>query len=160
MTDGSQPLPKSQHEKFAQHCAGGKSDCEAYKAAGYKADPEKNACQIAGYRGVKERIAWLKTQIADKVTDGFAWQQIDALKWALEVIQTPIGEIGKDHPLCQEYSYTSNEHGGSERFKMPAKMDALAKIIQIKGWAAPDKVEVAVDDTKLEWAKRVRSRGE
>jgi hypothetical protein len=134
VNDGSKPLANHRHEEFAKHCAGGKTDCEAYAAAGYKGTPEKNASEIAGNPGISERIVWLKAEIARKVTDEFAWRDIDALNWALSVIQTPIGKIDKNHPLCQEYSYTSNEHGGAERWKMPAKMDALAKIIQIKGW--------------------------
>lgn len=66
--DGSEPLPKNQHEKFAQFCAGGKSDSQAYKAAGYKGIPIKCATEIRSFPGVSARIAWLKRQSASEST--------------------------------------------------------------------------------------------
>lgn len=161
MTDGSQPLdPK--REKFIEHLLNGDSAANAYSKVFPKAKPE--SAETAGPAMRREvqvgfRFDYLQKRIEDKVVEEFAWTKIDALNWLKTVVDTPIGAVGKDHPLCQEYGYTSNEHGGSERFKMPGKMDAVKTIGDWLKWNAPQQHEIIVE-SREEWVRRIRGRKE
>lgn len=61
----TQPLPNPKHERFAQELARGKSQIEAYQAAGYK--PHKSAAsRLAEDVNVCERLAQLTGRAAER----------------------------------------------------------------------------------------------
>lgn len=141
MNEKSPVLLNPKWEAFAQAVASGLSASEAYRKIGGKG---KNADVIASRMlvnvGIRDRIAELKKAGADKVV--FTIE--DALKLAIEIINTPAGEVDRNHRLCQEYSETIGEMSSSKRFKMPDKLAALEKIIKMKGWYAPEKNEHSI----------------
>lgn len=59
------PLENPRHERFAQELAGGKSQIEAYEAAGYKPSAP-NACHLQAEHKVSQRVAELLAQRAIK----------------------------------------------------------------------------------------------
>jgi len=59
------PLPRQREELFAQHCASGLTNSEAYENAGYK--PHRgNASVLRAKQHVSDRITELQQQIAKK----------------------------------------------------------------------------------------------
>lgn len=60
------PLKNSRQERFAQELAKGKSQLDAYVAAGYKPD-DGAACRLSGNVRVADRVAELKSRAAEKV---------------------------------------------------------------------------------------------
>lgn len=60
---GSQPLPNTKHELFAQHIVKGDGPTVAYVAAGY-AKSRGNAARLRADEAVDARITWLMQQAA------------------------------------------------------------------------------------------------
>lgn len=162
----SEPLKNSRHEAFALALSTGKTAAAAYKEAGYKPDNcEGHASRLAGIGTVKARIKWLKAQRAAKVVKLFAWEEVDALNWAKRVIETPIDNVTANHDLAQERTTTVVRVGKTvrtvTRVKMPGKMEALAKIIEMKGWNKGTKAELQAAGAVATLAEKlaaVRSR--
>jgi len=134
-------LKNSQHERFCQLIAKGELGAgSAYKKAFPKC--KKNsartlAARLAKVGEVKDRIMELQKETAKKALIEIE----DVLKYAIAVMNTPVGDVSKTHKLCQEYSETTGEMSSSVRFKMPDKLAAMEKIIKIMGWYAPEKQE-------------------
>jgi len=59
------PLTNARHERFAQELAKGKSQAEAYEAAGYEPS-EPNASRLTRNDKVSARLAELKTAAAER----------------------------------------------------------------------------------------------
>lgn len=65
MTDASQPLANSRHERFAQSVASGMAAAAAYVEAGYTdRGANAHASRLIANGSVAARIAWLKSQTA------------------------------------------------------------------------------------------------
>lgn len=66
------PLKNSRHERFAQELAKGKSQSEAYIAAGYKGD-RTAACRLSTNVNIRERVLELTKRAAEKTAIDAAW---------------------------------------------------------------------------------------
>jgi phage terminase small subunit len=73
------PLKNARQERFAQELAKGKSQLEAYAAAGYRPD-DGAAARLSGNVRVKARLAEIQAKLAERVVEKTA---IDAA-WVLE----------------------------------------------------------------------------
>lgn len=77
-------------------------------------------------------------------------------RYLREVVERPIDSVKGNSRFCQSVKISDT---GIE-YKMPSKLDAIKEDNVMAGHRAPEKVEVSVDDARLEWAKRVRGRKE
>jgi phage terminase small subunit len=82
------PLKNARHERFAQELAKGEAASVAYKNAGYSA--VGNSAEVAASRlfknaKVEERVAELRTRIAEKLADKTAIDAAWVLKKAAEL---------------------------------------------------------------------------
>jgi hypothetical protein len=127
-------LKNPKHERFAQERAKGASVDEAYQLAGFNAH-RGNAHRLSTNESILRRVRELQEAGAKSIE----FEIEDALRWHLEVLRTPVGQITKDHPLAQEYTETVSEHSTSEKIKMPSKMDAIREISKLRGWYEADK---------------------
>ena len=160
----AKPLKNSRQEAFALALSVGKTGEAAYREAGYKPSIA-HASRLAAIGMVRDRVKWLKAQKAAAVVKRFAWEEIDALNWAKRVIDTPAGKINANHDLCQERVTTVVRSGKtvrtSTRVKMPGKMEAFGKIIDMKGWNKGTKAELKMAGAVATLAEKlaaVRSR--
>jgi hypothetical protein len=139
-------------EKFAQMVAGGMPAIKAYVEAGYTADPEKNAVQIAGNRGVAARIAELRAVVESK-GEAIALLTIEEKRRFLaELIRTPIGNIGPESPLCQEFSedtVAGGSRGQLRRGNAPSGNEVAAEPILRRKVKMADKLRAIDLDSKL-----------
>lgn len=129
------------HERFAQCVASGDSAAGAYRRVYTEASPatvETEGPATARMPQVSLRISWLKAAGADEVTKRFAWEKLDALQFALRVVETPIGAVDENDSLCQEFTTKADE----KKYKMPSKLEALEKIVKMMGWNEPDKLDL------------------
>lgn len=90
----SGPLKNARHERFAQELAKGKSQIDAYEAAGYKPD-RGAATRLSANVSVQDRAAELKGKAAEKtvVTVENITQRL------LNIAKKGEGEEVKDAPL-------------------------------------------------------------
>jgi hypothetical protein len=59
---------------------------------------------------------------------------------------TPIGQVGSDHPLCQQFMETENASGGvSKTIRMPCKLTAIDKRAKMLGWYQPEEFQHEVE---------------
>jgi hypothetical protein len=145
---GSQPLANHKHEAFAKHCAGGKNHSEAYRATGYKGDPEKNASEIAGNPGVSERINYLKK------SDEKKWR-IDKEKYGRWLEDILLAEPDSAHggsSICATSMTKAGPHTA-----ILDKLSAAEKLAKLRGFNEPDKLAVTIDGLSEE-ITAVRSR--
>lgn len=140
---------------FAQHLVSGMPAGRAYEKAGYDArgaDADTLGCKLSRNVKVAAYIQELRAQAAES-------SRIDkarAIGILCDIIETPIGEIDKDHMLAQEYQGPT-EHAGA-KIKMPAKMDAIRELAKMLGFYAPEKHDVGVTDALAELLSEIRGR--
>ncbi len=72
-------LASPKHEAFAVGLFKGKSQIEAYAAAGYKPN-DGHAARLAGNGRIQARIAELQREAAEKATDAISFDAIDMFK--------------------------------------------------------------------------------
>ena len=72
----------------------------------------------------------------------------ETVDYLVSAITTPVGQIGPDSPLCEEYEVKAD---GSIKTKGVSKIAAIRELARLTGMDAPQKVEVSADDalTKL-----------
>jgi hypothetical protein len=97
---------------------------------------------------VKARVAALRELVKDGLWETFGWDQRRILGALIEIIETPVGEVGPGHRLCQEWSREKVGGGANDgpaairtKVKMPAKLDAIREINKMAGHYAPEKVD-------------------
>ena len=144
MTESSTPLRNARHEAFAQEVAGGASAAEAYR--GVYVSAKRPTAETEGPKLLRDpqvslRVTALQSVAAAVIAKRWEMTREEVAQYLIEIIQTPIGEVNETHRLCQEYSETTGANGTQHRYKMPAKLDAVEKLIKMAGWYAPQKIE-------------------
>jgi len=143
-------LENSRHEKFCQLVAAGSSASAAYIQSGYDSkDPNVHGPRLMANDRINNRINELKRESVEKcrISKG---QLIDYL---VDVIQTPAGEVSRDHKLCQGYKDTEV----SNEIKMPDKLKAAEILCKLTGWNEPEKVTHEAGDTLTTFLQKLRS---
>ncbi|MBT9449981.1 terminase small subunit [Akkermansia glycaniphila] len=64
------------------------------------------------------------------------------MEWLSRVVTTPIGDVGQESDLCQEFSTTESDMGSSVKVKMPGKIEAIRELNKMDGAYEPERVEV------------------
>lgn len=140
---------------FAQHLVSGMAAGRAYEKAGYDARghvADSAAERLLSNVDVAKHIEELRAESRQS-------SRIDkarAIEILCDIIETPIGEIDKDHMLAQEYQGPT-EHAGA-KIKMPAKMDAIRELAKMLGFYAPEKVAVGVTSDLASLMAELRER--
>ena len=147
-------LKNVKHEKFAQLCATGLSRAEAYRrVAGVRAgkNSDANSDDWLNARGVRQRIQELQEQSAKKSE----LSREEALKWLTDLIQTPIGSVGKDSPLVQAYEEDSE---GNVKVRLADKIAGMQTLCRMTGWNEPEKIRVSGEDSLSAYLLELRSQ--
>lgn len=140
-----------QQRLFAQAKAKGMSGEKAVAHASYKSRGKAARVQAARLLANDSVTAYLEELRAesDKAARVDRERAIEILS---EAVITPIGEIGPNHPLAQEYRV--GKHG--ETIKMPGKIEALRELAKILGWYEPEKHDHTVRG--FEVIERIRKK--
>lgn len=161
-------------ERFAELVASGVPASRAYIAAGYNVTEkaaEAHGSRLARNGKVTARIEELRRKTATAVD----FQRQDLVKWLVEVITTPVSQIGPDSRIAQEVT-TEYVAGGSRgklkrghapsgnettnplieriRVKGVGKMDAARLLTEIMGWKEPEQIVVETGPKTLDMLER------
>lgn len=160
-------LDNPKHEAFAQAVACGDTPTAAYrKAYGAKdATCEQRGCRLAADIKVKSRIAELKERANDIAEKKADFGKEELIRYLVETLQTPVGDVDESHRLCQEHTVDVIDTGGQRgklkrgqadegnevatpeatvirtKVKMCGKIEAARLLAQVCGYLAPQKVE-------------------
>lgn len=141
---GSEPLQHHQWEAFARHVAGGSTQLDAYREAGYSGGAPE-ACKLAHRHQVKQRIDWLKQQAAEQVTVTAA-EIIRELKTIALADPDHIFDDSTGLPMLRPFNEMGEARkaiegveirkGRGMKVKLASKLGALRELAQIKGLTA------------------------
>lgn len=150
---GSTPIEHKPWEDFSEGIAlEGLSYTQAYLK--YVKDRDncnddnifKHASRVGREGKVKARIAYLRKQLGESITERIGITADYLARHHMAIIETPIGEIDENHPLAQEWH---REQAGSDegpiiktRVKMPAKDSSLKALADLIGANAPVKSQI------------------
>ena len=130
-------LKNTRHEAFARMLMEGRSQADAYRelfpvSRRWKADSvHEKASKLAAK--VRPRVAELQQEGVSK-----AILTRNALaEYLSKVILTPVGEVGPDSPLVQDYSADKS----GIRVRMVSKIAAVSELAKLMGWCAPEKTD-------------------
>lgn len=139
------------YENFCQAVAvEGLSGAEAYRKCIATKFMERHTAQECASRvlsdaDVSARISALRLNFKEFLEKRAGFTQETMGMYLVETLETPIGEITKDHRLASKL--TLNDFGGVKSIEMFGKEAAADKLIKMAGWNAADKQEVAVSTT-------------
>lgn len=122
-------LKNPKHERFAQELAKGKSQAEAYEAAGYAAS-EPNASRLTRHDKVQARVAELKQRVSDRTVEYTAVTRADILLELKKLAMAPLGAefVSAKEKRCALVDYAKMEGWFIERheFGEPGAFERLA----------------------------------
>lgn len=124
------PLKNTRQEKFCHELAQGKSQLEAYVAAGYKPD-DGAACRLSGNVRVIARLAELQKRTAEKATTtaaDIARQLDEDREFARKVEHAPAAvaaTLGKAKVLGLIIDKAKIDHGGAISITVTSEDAAL-----------------------------------
>lgn len=131
------PMLSPQQTRFVENYLNGMEAGEAYMKAGYKAQAgSKNALACRSLRNPAILAAIAAGR--QRMRDGAHLTRQDIVGFLCETITTPVGLIGPEHRLAQEYASDGSESATRTRVKMPAKLEAVKILNQMLGWNAPE----------------------
>lgn len=139
--DPSLPLRLEQHEEFAYAIASGKTGAQAYKDTVARDCTAKTALEAASKLlrnpNVRARVAYLRKQLAEYVSDRHGWDREKLASYLIEALETPVGEVDQQHRLAQEVAVTQD----GTKVKTFGKAEAAKQLAQLCGWNEPEQVE-------------------
>jgi Terminase small subunit len=125
-------------EKFAQFCASGLNNSEAYRQlSGRDRNADVHAAELMGKSGVRERVAELQKENARRAQ----MTRDELLAFYAEVIRTPADQVPAGSPIIQAYEETANGH----KIRVVDKAAAGAALAKMCGWDVPTKIVVTTD---------------
>lgn len=76
----------------------------------------------------------------------------ETVDYLVSAITTPVGEIGPESPLCEEYTV---DDAGRVKTKSVSKLGAIRELARLTGMGEPEKVEVSAGDGLAEVIKAI-----
>jgi hypothetical protein len=121
---------------------------EAYDAPKTEEGTYPNWVSVDGHRLLRnDNVRALIEQLRGEAQSLADMTREETLDYLVSAITTPIGEIGPESPLCEEYEVKAD---GSIKTKSVSKIAALKELIRLTGMAAPQKVEVSGEAQLIE----------
>jgi mRNA-degrading endonuclease YafQ of YafQ-DinJ toxin-antitoxin module len=138
-------LKNPKHESFAQAVANGSTGVQAYRSEISNGCTVKTAMEAASRiladRKVATRVEELQKLAETTLKKRLEWDKEKALSYLVEILETPIGEVTKDHRLAQEYRDTED----CSQVKLPSKADAMKQLAVMCGWNDPERHTLDVE---------------
>lgn len=136
-SDATIPLRDSRHEAFAILLVEGRSQSAAYREIYPR-------CRTWKTESVHEKASKLAAKVRPRVSalQGLGVSEAimtrnELAEYLTGVIRTPVGKVGSDSPLVQEYSADNS----GVRVRMVSKIAAAAELAKLMGWYAPEKTD-------------------
>lgn len=124
----------------------------AYELAGYSARGDAaDACaaKMLGKAKVRHYLETLREEASAKAE----FKRDDLVGYLVQVIKTPVGEVGQLSCLAQRAKVDAE---GGFLIEMPNKMAAAKQLADIMGWNKPQEVKVDLSEKLADIIGRVR----
>jgi len=145
--------PNDRQRRFCEFVMRGLAAGRAYEAAGYEAKGDAADVQASKLLRNPKVAKYLDALRGEAVeVAGKDRDHMIARLW--EILETPVGKINANHPLCQEFR--ADEGGMS--IKMPSKLGAAKQLCAVLGWNKPQEVKVDATEAFSDMLKRIRAR--
>ena len=134
-------LKIARHEAFARMLVEGRSQADAYRelfptSRRWKANSvHVKASKLAAK--VRPRVTELQREGVSRAI----LTRNELAEYLSRVIRTPVGEVGPDSPLVQEYSADKTGY----RVRMVNKIAAFSSLAKLMGWYAQEKTDYTFD---------------
>lgn len=164
-------LENAKYEQFAQLVAFGHTGVQAYRDAVSTECTTKTAMEAASRLlancKISTRVAELRILADETLEKRLGWNKEKAMRYLVEILETPVGEVDENHRLAQEV--TRDEIGGQQgklrrgdadegneitsamgmrvKIKLPSKTEAMKQLAAMTTWNEPEKVEVTHSGT-------------
>jgi hypothetical protein len=147
------PRPRKQaYETFAQHVASGASLAESYRrTTGQTANADVKGTQWHGYVGVKQRIAELKAQNAQRAQ----MSREELMAFYSEVIRTPADQVPAGSPVIQAYEQDGE---GRVKLRLCDKVQAGAALARMCGYNEPEQLRLSSGNSLTNYLLELRSQ--
>lgn len=147
----SERLITDRQRRFCELVVCGVAAGRAYERAGYTArgaGADTEASKTLRIPKVAAYLEMLRTEAAKKAEFG----RDDLVKYLVEVITTPVSEVGEGSRLAQKVKV--DDAGMS--IEMPGKLGAAKQLADIMGWNKPQEVKVDLSEKLADIIGRVR----
>lgn len=124
----------------------------AYELAGYSSRGETAdvcAAQLLAKPKVAAYLAMLREQASKKAE----YTRDDLVGFLVQVMKTPIGEVGANSILAQKCKV---DEAGGYLIEMPSKIQAAKQLAEVMGWNKPQEVKVDLSEKLADIIGRVR----
>lgn len=138
--------------RFCELLVSGHPAGRAYEMAGYAArgdDADCCAVKLQGKAKVSAYLATLREMAAAKAE----FSRDDMVSFLVDVIKTPVGEVGEKNRLAQKVRIDAE---GGVVIEMPGKIAAAKQLAEIMGWNKPQEVKVDLSEKLADIIGRVR----
>jgi hypothetical protein len=138
--------------RFCELMVSGHPAGRAYELAGYSARgavADSNASETLRIPKVAAYLASLREAASKKAE----FSRDDLVGFLVEVIKTPVGEVGEKNRLAQKVKIDAE---GGFLIEMPGKIAAAKQLAEIMGWNKPQEVKVDLSEKLADIIGRVR----
>jgi hypothetical protein len=127
----------SKREEFARLVAGGRSAASAYRTV-YPGASVKTAetagPALARKDQVRIRVGEFQRAAAQIAEEDYGVQKEQVIRYLLDIVTTPIGEVDEKHHLCERYMSRPDRGGVYRSIRMPSKLKALIQLAKLCGF--------------------------
>lgn len=158
-SEGTKPLAHRRYERIAQLVAGG---VMLHKALQQTLPPGCNSDKISARRRCVEilnrpEVAARLQYLRERNAQHSEFKREHAVDYLVSILQTPIGDIDENHPLCEGKRMGRN----GTVFWMPSKLAALELLCRMMpGWLAPIRADMSASPEAVEMLRALRNGDE
>lgn len=136
---------------FCEGIMSGFTAVAAYERAGYSARGDAADVCASKLIRIPKVAAYLETLRAQAIAKA-GFTRDDLVGWLVDVIKTPVSEVGEGHRLAQKVKV--DEMG--MMIEMPGKLGAAKQLAEVMGWNKPQEVKVDLSEKLADIIGRVR----
>lgn len=139
------PRQKRFAELYHRYGNGTRAYGEAYDAPKTETGAFPGWCATDGNRLLRnEQVRAELTRLKGTADALSSLSLAETVDYLVSAIITPVGEIGPESPLCEEYTV---DDAGRVKTKSVSKLGAIRELARLTGMGEPEKIELSADDS-------------
>ena len=143
-----------QQRRFCELLVAGHPAGRAYEKAGYRSRgsvADVKASQLVR----KDKVVAYLAQLREAASRKAEFTRDDLVGYLVQVIKTPVGEVGEKSPLAQRVKIDAE---GGFLVEMPSKIQAAKQLAEVMGWNKPQELKVDMSEKLSDIIARVRRK--
>lgn len=138
--------------RFCELVVAGHKAGRAYELAGYSSRGDVADQAASRLLGNVKVAAYLET-LREAASKAAEFTRDDLVGYLVQVIKTPVGQVGQDSPLAHKVKV---DEAGGFLIEMFPKSSATKQLADIMGWNKPQEVKVDLSEKLADIIGRVR----